>query len=111
MPPKGDAMTLVSAADVPGGDLVFVDEFAGLYAPFMLPTYAANHGRTTYFTLSKWVWGAKISVLPANRRFLETRTEFWHPTGHVYGRADALFGHERSGADGCAVYARLLFRS
>ena len=49
-----DAMTLVSAADVPGGDLVFVDEFAGLYAPFMLPKYTANHGRTIYFTLSKW---------------------------------------------------------
>jgi hypothetical protein len=39
-----DAMTLVSAADVPGG----------LYAPFMLPKYTANHGRTIYFTLSKW---------------------------------------------------------
>lgn len=39
-----DPMTLVSAADVPGG----------LYAPFMLPKYTANHGRTIYFTLSKW---------------------------------------------------------
>ena len=38
-----DAMTLVSAADVPD-----------LYAPFMLPKYTANHGRTIYFTLSKW---------------------------------------------------------
>jgi hypothetical protein len=26
------------------------------------------------------VWGAKISVLPANRQFLGGRTEFWHPT-------------------------------
>ena len=25
-----------------------------LYAPFMLPKYTANHGRTIYFTLSKW---------------------------------------------------------
>jgi hypothetical protein len=41
--PWSDAMTLVSQADVPG-----------LYAPFMLPQYTANHGRTIYFTLSKW---------------------------------------------------------
>ena len=41
--PWSDAMTLVSAADVPD-----------LYAPFMLPKYTANHGRTIYFTLSKW---------------------------------------------------------
>ena len=27
------------------------------------------------------LWGAKISVLPANPRFLPVRTEFWHPTG------------------------------
>ena len=27
------------------------------------------------------LWGAKISVLPANHRFLGERTEFWHPTG------------------------------
>jgi hypothetical protein len=39
-----DAMTLVSAAAVA----------SGLYAPFMLPTYAENSGRTIYFTLSKW---------------------------------------------------------
>ena len=26
------------------------------------------------------LWGAKIGVLPANRRFLGVRTEFWHPT-------------------------------
>ncbi len=29
------------------------------------------------------VWGAKISVLPANRRFLAVRTEFWHPTART----------------------------
>ncbi|HEX5591275.1 MAG TPA: DUF4185 domain-containing protein [Candidatus Limnocylindrales bacterium] len=39
-----DAMTLISAADVPGG----------LYAPFMHATYTANDGKTIYFTLSKW---------------------------------------------------------
>jgi hypothetical protein len=38
-----DATTLVSQADVPG-----------LYAPYMLPEYTANNGRTIYFTLSKW---------------------------------------------------------
>src|SRR5262249_9814281 len=27
------------------------------------------------------LWGAKISVLPANRGFPAMRTEFWHPTG------------------------------
>lgn len=41
--PWSDAMTLVSVADVPDP-----------YAPFMLPKYTANHGRTIYFTLSKW---------------------------------------------------------
>lgn len=41
--PWSDAMTLVSAADVPG-----------LYAPYMLPAYTANGGRTIYFTLSIW---------------------------------------------------------
>jgi hypothetical protein len=41
--PWSDAITLVSAADVPG-----------LYAPYMLAQYTANHGRTIYFTLSKW---------------------------------------------------------
>ena len=41
--PWSDALTLVSSADVPD-----------LYAPFMLPKYTANHGRTIYFTLSKW---------------------------------------------------------
>jgi hypothetical protein len=30
------------------------------------------------------LWGAKISVLPANRRFLAVRTEFWHPTGFTH---------------------------
>lgn len=34
---------LVSARAVPG-----------LYAPYMLGQYTANHGRTIYFTLSKW---------------------------------------------------------
>ncbi len=29
------------------------------------------------------LWGAKISVLPANRRFLIARTEFWHPTASL----------------------------
>lgn len=42
--PWSDAMTLVSAADVPDG----------LYAPYMLATYTANDGQTIYFTLSKW---------------------------------------------------------
>jgi hypothetical protein len=28
------------------------------------------------------LWGAKIRVLPGNRRFLGARTEFWHPTGN-----------------------------
>jgi hypothetical protein len=41
--PWSDATTLVSQADVPG-----------LYAPYMLPEYTANDGRTIYFTLSKW---------------------------------------------------------
>jgi hypothetical protein len=41
--PWGKAITLVSATDVPG-----------LYAPFMLPSYTTNGGRTIYFTLSKW---------------------------------------------------------
>jgi hypothetical protein len=41
--PWSDATTLVSAQKVPG-----------LYAPFMLGQYTANHGRTIYFTLSKW---------------------------------------------------------
>jgi hypothetical protein len=41
--PWSDAMTLVSQAAVPG-----------LYAPYMLPEYTANDGRTIYFTLSKW---------------------------------------------------------
>jgi hypothetical protein len=41
--PWSDATTLVSQADVPG-----------LYAPYMLPKYTANDGRTIYFTLSKW---------------------------------------------------------
>jgi hypothetical protein len=41
--PWSDATTLVSQADVPG-----------LYAPYMLPEYTANNGRTIYFTLSKW---------------------------------------------------------
>lgn len=41
--PWSDAITLVSATDVPG-----------LYAPYMLPEYTADGGRTIYFTLSKW---------------------------------------------------------
>jgi hypothetical protein len=41
--PWSDAMTLVSATDVPG-----------LYSPYMLPEYTGNGGRTIYFTLSKW---------------------------------------------------------
>jgi hypothetical protein len=40
--PWSDAKTLVSAA------------FPGLYAPYMLPHYTTNHGRTIYFTVSKW---------------------------------------------------------
>jgi DNA-directed RNA polymerase sigma subunit (sigma70/sigma32) len=36
------------------------------------------------------VWGAKISVLPANRRFLGVRTEFWHPTGLGDGKPKTL---------------------
>ncbi|WP_155368374.1 DUF4185 domain-containing protein [Catellatospora vulcania] len=41
--PWGDAITLVSAADVPG-----------LYSPYMLPRYTADGGATIYFTLSVW---------------------------------------------------------
>ncbi|GAA2365547.1 hypothetical protein Cme02nite_31350 [Catellatospora methionotrophica] len=41
--PWGDAITLVSAAAVPG-----------LYSPYMLPRYTADGGRTIYFTLSVW---------------------------------------------------------
>lgn len=41
--PWGKAITLVSGTDVPG-----------LYAPFLLPRYTTNGGRTIYFTLSKW---------------------------------------------------------
>ena len=41
--PWGDATTLVSQSDVPG-----------LYAPYMLPEYTTNDGRTIFFTLSKW---------------------------------------------------------
>lgn len=41
--PWSDRTTLVSQGDVPG-----------LYAPYMLPEYTANDGRTIYFTLSKW---------------------------------------------------------
>jgi hypothetical protein len=41
--PWSEAKTLLSQAQVPG-----------LYAPFMSPAYTANHGRTIYFTLSKW---------------------------------------------------------
>jgi Domain of unknown function (DUF4185) len=41
--PWSDAITLVSATDVPG-----------LYAPYMLPAYTADGGRTIYFALSKW---------------------------------------------------------
>ncbi|MEJ7649485.1 MAG: DUF4185 domain-containing protein [Nakamurella sp.] len=38
-----DPMTLVSSADVPG-----------LYAPYLLPEYTTDGGRTIYFTLSVW---------------------------------------------------------
>jgi hypothetical protein len=41
--PWSEPSTLVSQADVPG-----------LYAPYMSPEYTTNHGRTIYFTLSKW---------------------------------------------------------
>lgn len=41
--PWGDPTTLVSQSDVPG-----------LYAPYMLPEYTTNDGRTIFFTLSKW---------------------------------------------------------
>lgn len=41
--PWSDAKTLVTQKRVPG-----------LYAPFMSSQYTANHGRTVYFTLSKW---------------------------------------------------------
>jgi hypothetical protein len=41
--PWGPARTVVSSDDVPG-----------LYAPFMLPRYTADGGRTIYFTLSIW---------------------------------------------------------
>jgi hypothetical protein len=41
--PWSDPVTLVSAADVPG-----------VYAPYMLPQYTADGGRTIYFTVSEW---------------------------------------------------------
>jgi len=41
--PWSDSKTLLSQSKVPG-----------LYAPFMSSRYTANHGRTIYFTLSKW---------------------------------------------------------
>lgn len=41
--PWSGPKTLVSASAVPG-----------LYAPFMLPQYTSDGGRTIYFTLSKW---------------------------------------------------------
>jgi hypothetical protein len=41
--PWGDEKVLVSDTDVPG-----------LYAPYMLPRYTADGGRTIYFTLSVW---------------------------------------------------------
>ncbi|WP_238012263.1 DUF4185 domain-containing protein [Dactylosporangium sp. AC04546] len=41
--PWGEAVTLVSQAEVPG-----------LYAPFMAPQYTADGGRTIYFALSVW---------------------------------------------------------
>jgi hypothetical protein len=42
------------------------------------------------------LWGAKISVLPANRGFPAMRTEFWHPT--------------RSGSDCGVLLTCLLYR-
>lgn len=42
--PWGKGHTLVSASKVVGG----------IYAPFMLPQYTTNGGRTIYFTLSIW---------------------------------------------------------
>lgn len=41
--PWSDSTTVVSDTDVPG-----------LYAPFMLPKYTSDGGRTIYFTLSIW---------------------------------------------------------
>ena len=41
--PWSNAMTLVSQTHV-----------TGLYAPYMLPDYTTNGGRTIFFTLSKW---------------------------------------------------------
>jgi hypothetical protein len=36
---------------------------------------------TAVSTSAVLVWGAKISVLPANGDFSGARTDFWHPTG------------------------------
>ncbi len=41
--PWGEAITLVSSADVPG-----------LYSPYMHPRFVTNGGRTIYFALSVW---------------------------------------------------------
>ncbi|MDF1603247.1 DUF4185 domain-containing protein [Nocardioides sp. YIM 152315] len=41
--PWGDPVTLLSQSDVPG-----------LYAPYLKQGYTADHGRTIYFSLSKW---------------------------------------------------------
>ena len=42
-------------------------------APAKIPRAPADRVKTDR------LWGAKISVLPANREFLGARTEFWHP--------------------------------
>ncbi|MFC7495233.1 MULTISPECIES: DUF4185 domain-containing protein [unclassified Nocardioides] len=41
--PWGDPVTLLSQGDVPG-----------LYSPYMKQGYTADHGRTIFFSLSKW---------------------------------------------------------
>ena len=53
--PWSDAKTLVSAA------------FPGIYAPYMLPQYTTNHGRTIYFTnCKKQDFGVDCQVMVAS---------------------------------------------
>jgi hypothetical protein len=54
-----------------------VASFAGVANPWQLGRLAPGE--------RVLVWGAEISLLPANRRLLAVRTEFWHPTAASEG--------------------------
>ena len=49
------------------------------------------------------MWGAKTSVLPANHRFLEARTEFWHPTRNFLAAERARGDRGRRNGDAEAL--------